>query len=60
MLGDAGADVDMKTQVVKIPPDLVEKCLPKVPRKMTLAGRNPERDLLWSRLEVRELAIAAA
>jgi trimethylamine--corrinoid protein Co-methyltransferase len=46
MLGDAGADVDMKTKVVKIPPDLVEKCLPKVPRKMTLAGRNPERDLV--------------
>jgi trimethylamine--corrinoid protein Co-methyltransferase len=44
MLADAGADVDMKTQVVKIPPDLVETCLPKVPRKMTLAGRNPERD----------------
>jgi len=46
MLGDAGADVDMKTHVVKIPPDLVDKCLPKVPRKMTLAGRNPERDLV--------------
>jgi trimethylamine--corrinoid protein Co-methyltransferase len=46
MLGDNGADVDMKTQVVKIPPDLVEKCLPTVPRKMTLGGRDPERDLL--------------
>jgi trimethylamine--corrinoid protein Co-methyltransferase len=46
MLGDAGADVDFKTQTVKIPPNLVEKCLPKVSRQITLAGRNPERDLL--------------
>jgi trimethylamine--corrinoid protein Co-methyltransferase len=46
MLGDAGADVDSKTRTVKIPPDLVEQSLPEVPRRITLAGRNPERDLL--------------
>lgn len=46
MLGDAGADVDFKTKTVKLPADLVEQCLAKVPRKITLAGRNPERDLI--------------
>lgn len=46
LLGDAGADVDLATKTVKIPSDLVEQCLAKVPRKITLAGRNPGRDLL--------------
>ncbi|MBW2366316.1 MAG: trimethylamine methyltransferase family protein [Deltaproteobacteria bacterium] len=47
MLADAGADVDFKTGTVKIPPSLVEECLPKVSRKITMAGRNPNRDLLF-------------
>ena len=46
LLGDAGADVDLATKTVKIPSPLVEECLAKVPRKITLAGRNPARDLL--------------
>lgn len=46
MLGDAGADVDEKTQTAKIPTDLVEQALEKLPRRITLAGRNPERDLV--------------
>lgn len=46
MLGDAGAEVDFKMKTAKIPADLAEQCLAKVPRKITLAGRNPERDLV--------------
>ena len=46
MLADAGAGVDFTTKTVKLPPQLVETCLEKVPRKITLAGRNPKRDLV--------------
>ena len=46
MLGDAGADVDSQTKTAKLPADLVEQSLAKVPRKITLAGRNPERDFV--------------
>ena len=46
MLGDAGAVIDAETQTAKIPPDLVEQALETLPRRITLAGRNPERDLV--------------
>jgi len=46
MLGDAGAEVDAQKKTVKIPADLVEQSLAKVPRKITLAGRNPDRDFV--------------
>lgn len=46
MLKDNGADVDFETRMVKFPPQLVEKCLELAPRKITLAGRDPQQDLL--------------
>ena len=46
LLEKAGASVDYDSKTACIPPDLVEKSLETVPRKITLAGRNPERDLL--------------
>jgi len=44
MLADVGCRVDFKAKVVAIPGSLIEQCLEKVPRKITFAGRNPERD----------------
>ena len=46
MLGDAGADINVQAKTAKIPADLVEQSLAKMPRKITLAGRNPERDFV--------------
>ena len=46
MLENAGASVDYEKKKACFPPVLVEKCLASVPRKITLAGRNPERDLI--------------
>ncbi len=46
ILANAGANIDYQTSTVRIPVDLVEKSLNTVPRKITLAGRNPERDLI--------------
>ena len=46
MLGDAGADIDVQAKTAKIPADLVEQALAKMPRKITLAGRSPERDFV--------------
>jgi len=37
---DAGADVDFKGRVVKIPQYLVEECIRKTPHKVTLYGRD--------------------
>ena len=46
ILAKSGANIDYQTSTVRIPADLVEKSLITVPRKITLAGRNPERDLI--------------
>jgi trimethylamine--corrinoid protein Co-methyltransferase len=46
VLEKAGATMDYDKQTARIPEALVEKCLASVPRKITLAGRNPERDLI--------------
>jgi trimethylamine--corrinoid protein Co-methyltransferase len=46
LLEAAGAVVDQKTKVVRIPADLVEKSLKTVPREITLAGRSPGRDIV--------------
>lgn len=43
-LEEAGAAVDYETQRVKIPADLVARCLESAPAKYTLAARNPEKD----------------
>jgi len=46
LLKDAGADVDEKTKVAKIPGHLVEECLRKCPHEFTLAARNPKLDFV--------------
>ena len=45
ILHDAGARVDDHQNRVKFPADMVEACLAKVPKRVCLAGRNPEYDL---------------
>jgi len=55
-LSDAGANVDFKTRIVKIPRHLVKESVKKAPRSVLLAGRNRKYDiklggkegLLWS------------
>ena len=44
ILADAGADVDVDRQVVKIPAQLVDDSLKNAPRRYTLCGRRPELD----------------
>ncbi|MEE8356520.1 MAG: trimethylamine methyltransferase family protein [Anaerolineales bacterium] len=46
LFSDHGADVDWKTQIVRISPDLVEKALSTAPRSFTLGGREPRFDLI--------------
>ena len=46
MLENAGALVDYEKKTARFSASLVKKCLASVPRKITLAGRNPERDLI--------------
>lgn len=43
-LKKAGAKVNPKTKRVRIPRKLVMRCLKTVPKKFTLAARNPEKD----------------
>ena len=45
-LADCGAQVNIKTKKVTFHADLVERALKTVPRKITMAGRNPERDIV--------------
>ena len=40
----AGAEIDRKNKIVKIPPYLVEDAIRAAPSKILLAGRNPEND----------------
>ena len=44
MLEEAGAQVDYQTKRVRIPRELVARCLETVPAEFTLAARNPEKD----------------
>ena len=46
LLEKAGAAVDHEKQTARFSAALVEKCLAAVPRRIVLAGRNPERDLV--------------
>jgi len=46
LLEDEGALVDRKTQNVKIPPYIVEKCLQSTAKSFLMAGRTPKNDLL--------------
>ncbi len=44
MLEKEGAHVDYQTRKVKIPPELVTRCLATLPDRCVLAARNPEKD----------------
>jgi len=45
IFADHGADVDWDSQIVKLPPDLVEKAMATAPRSFILGGREPRFDL---------------
>jgi trimethylamine--corrinoid protein Co-methyltransferase len=40
----AGAEIDSKNKIVKIPPHLVNEAIESAPSKITLAARDPEND----------------
>ena len=40
----AGAHVDRKTRIVKIPPQVVDEAIGSAPSKIVLAGRDPKHD----------------
>ena len=46
LLRDAGAEVDGETTVVKLPPRLVDEMVAASPRRVLLAARDPERDVM--------------
>ena len=46
---DAGASVDISARRVRIPPDLVERCLASAGRSFTLYGRDPARQAAFGR-----------
>ena len=46
LLKDAGAEVDDKTKIAKIPGDLVKESMKKCPQEFTMAARNPKNDIL--------------
>lgn len=45
LFADHGARVDMRTQMVRIPPDLVARSMASAPRAFVLAGRQERFDL---------------
>jgi trimethylamine--corrinoid protein Co-methyltransferase len=45
MLSDAGADVDRKTGVIRIPEALVDEALERAPKSFTLYSRNPKYNM---------------
>ncbi|MCP4536416.1 MAG: hypothetical protein GY832_04650 [Chloroflexi bacterium] len=46
IFADHGAKVDMDTEIVRIPPDLVRKAMSTAPRSFVLGGREERLDLL--------------
>jgi trimethylamine--corrinoid protein Co-methyltransferase len=46
IFADHGAKVDMETEIVRIPPDLVQKAVSTAPRSFVLGGREERFDLL--------------
>jgi trimethylamine--corrinoid protein Co-methyltransferase len=46
IFADHGAQVDMKSQMVRIPPDLVKKAMSTAPRSFILGGREERFDLV--------------
>jgi trimethylamine--corrinoid protein Co-methyltransferase len=45
IFADHGADVDLDSQIVRIPPDLVKKAMGTAPRSFVLGGREERFDL---------------
>jgi trimethylamine--corrinoid protein Co-methyltransferase len=45
IFSDHGADVDWHTNIVRMPPNLVDKGMATAPRRIVLAGREPRFDL---------------
>jgi trimethylamine--corrinoid protein Co-methyltransferase len=45
ILAEHGADVDQETQIVRFPPDLVQKAMASVPRYFNLGARDSDCDL---------------
>ncbi len=46
LFSQGGARVDQDTQIVKIPPSIVEEIIDKVPPRVVLCGRKEEHDLI--------------
>ncbi|MEM2122447.1 MAG: trimethylamine methyltransferase family protein [Candidatus Bathyarchaeia archaeon] len=49
LMGDSGAEVNYKDRIVKIPQHLVLEALGKIPRNITLYGRNSRNDVTLTR-----------
>ena len=45
MLREAGADVDSKKSIAKIPEKMVKEAIKRAPKEITLGARDPRRDL---------------
>jgi trimethylamine--corrinoid protein Co-methyltransferase len=45
LLEENGCEVDYKTEIAKIPEDLVEDCLRYTPRQIRFYGRDPKKDM---------------
>ena len=43
---DNGAEVDLKSKIVRIPRDMVKEALKKAPKRFVLCGRNPKYDIV--------------
>jgi trimethylamine--corrinoid protein Co-methyltransferase len=52
LFDDAGADVDKKTRIVRIPESLVKESLRRAPSKFKMFGRDPDYELDYSRNNV--------
>ncbi len=46
MFADGGANVDLESKIVKIPPFMVEDAVNSAPEIILLAGRDPKNDIL--------------
>ncbi|MCJ7561856.1 MAG: trimethylamine methyltransferase family protein [Thermoplasmata archaeon] len=49
LLADGGADVDLDARIARIPEELVEETISKVPNGITLGARDPRREMVAPR-----------
>lgn len=45
MLGDAGADIDQKAEIAKIPEEMIDGALKNAPKEIRLCGLEPKNDM---------------